>query len=239
MVVNAAAPSRSRTRTAACTIVSTRRADRACFGVFLGAVTLVRRLGMSSPGMRIENANIPSYSWRRPPHPHPEDPMPNTLTTPTIATLLERLYADASQSGQILGRMFGHLTREERLTRMSDPDADYRAFYGRAREVHMPVSPETGALLYMLARGNGARAIVEFGTSFGISAIHLGAALRDNGGGLLIGTELEPSKLARARANLEAAGLADLVDIREGDALETLARDLPETIDLVLLDGHK
>lgn len=165
--------------------------------------------------------------------------MPNTLTTPTIATLLERLYADASQSGQILGRMFGHLTREERLTRMSDPDADYRAFYGRAREVHMPVSPETGALLYMLARGNGARAIVEFGTSFGISAIHLGAALRDNGGGLLIGTELEPSKRAHARANLEAAGLSDLVDLREGDALETLARDLPERIDLVLLDGHK
>ncbi|HLK88296.1 MAG TPA: class I SAM-dependent methyltransferase [Polyangia bacterium] len=165
--------------------------------------------------------------------------MPDTLTTPAVASLLERLYVDASQSGQILGRMFGHLTREERLARMSDPDADYRAFYGRAKEVHMPVSRETGALLYMLARGNGARAIVEFGTSFGISAIHLGAALRDNGGGLLIGTELEPSKLAHARANLAAAGLADLADIREGDALETLARDLPETIDLVLLDGHK
>jgi predicted O-methyltransferase YrrM len=80
---------------------------------------------------------------------------------------------------------------------------------------------------------------VEFGTSFGVSTIHLAAALRDNGGGRLVGSELEATKVARARANLATAGLAELVDLREGDALETLAHDLPETIDLVLLDGHK
>lgn len=45
--------------------------------------------------------------------------------------------------------------------------------------------------------------------------------------------------MAKARENLRTADLSDLVDIREGDALETLARDLPETIDLVLLDGAK
>ena len=76
-------------------------------------------------------------------------------------------------------------------------------------------------------------------SSFGISTIHLAAALRDNGGGRVIGSEFETSKVARARGNLQAAGLLDLVDIREGDALETLARDLPESIDLVLLDGAK
>jgi predicted O-methyltransferase YrrM len=70
----------------------------------------------------------------------------------------------------------------------------------------------------------------------GISTIHLAAALRDMGGGTLIGTELEPTKVGRARANLEAAGLADLVEIRQGDALETLAR-LDGDVDLVLLDG--
>src|SRR5262249_19213568 len=116
---------------------------------------------------------------------------------------------------------------------------DYRAFYAKAKDIHLAVAPETGQLLYLLARTKRARAIVEFGTSFGISTIHLAAALRDNGGGKLIGTEFEPSKVAQARANLTAAGLADLVDIREGDALETLARDLPDSIDLVLLDGHK
>jgi predicted O-methyltransferase YrrM len=80
---------------------------------------------------------------------------------------------------------------------------------------------------------------VEFGTSFGVSTIHLAAALRDNGGGRLIGTELESGKVVQARANLKAAGLDDLVDVREGDALETLGRDLPDVVDIVLLDGHK
>jgi predicted O-methyltransferase YrrM len=69
--------------------------------------------------------------------------------------------------------------------------------------------------------------------------MHLAAALRDNGGGRLIGTELERTKVAQARANISVAGLDDLVEIRAGDALETLAADLPETIDLVLLDGAK
>lgn len=165
--------------------------------------------------------------------------MSNTLTTPPVAPLLERLFADAARSRQKLVDLLGDLSPAERAARLSDPSADYRAFYSEAREIHMPVSPDTGALLYMLARGNRARAIVEFGTSFGISTLHLAAALRDNGGGTLIGSDFEPKKLAHARANLEAAGLADLVEIRGGDALETLARDLPATIDLVLLDGHK
>src|SRR5208283_4320745 len=81
--------------------------------------------------------------------------------------------------------------------------------------------------------------IVEFGTSFGISTLHLAAALRDNGGGHLITSEFQSSKAARARENLTAGGLIDLVQIREGDALQTLSVDLPETVDLLLLDGAK
>jgi predicted O-methyltransferase YrrM len=88
-------------------------------------------------------------------------------------------------------------------------------------------------------RSSRAKAIVEFGTSFGISTLHLAAALRDNGGGRLIASEFEPTKAARARENLSAGGLLDLVEIREGDALETLSVDLPDPIDLVLLDGAK
>ena len=42
-----------------------------------------------------------------------------------------------------------------------------------------------------------------------------------------------------ARENLAAGGLSDLVEVREGDALDTLARDLPDSIDFVLLDGAK
>lgn len=163
----------------------------------------------------------------------------NTLTSSPVAELLAQLFADAAKTSQELREMFGHLSQEERARRMADINSDYRQFFDKVKHIHMPVSPETGRLLYMLARANGARAIVEFGSSFGISTLHLAAALRDNGGGKLVGSEFEPSKLAHARANLEAAGLSDLVEIRAGDALESLARDLPDTIDGVLLDGHK
>ena len=115
----------------------------------------------------------------------------------------------------------------------------YRDFYGRLKDFPLAVSRETGTLIYMLARSSGARSIVEFGTSFGISTLHLAAALRDNGGGQLITSEFEPSKVLRARENLKAGGLLDLVEIREGDALQTLRSDLPDTIDLLLLDGAK
>jgi predicted O-methyltransferase YrrM len=123
--------------------------------------------------------------------------------------------------------------------RLMRSKTDYRAFYGRLKDLPLPVSRETGALLYVLARSTRARIIVEFGTSFGISTLHLAAALRDNGGGHLITSEFEPSKVARARKHLTEGGLIDLVEIREGDALQTLSVDLPETIDLLLLDGAK
>jgi predicted O-methyltransferase YrrM len=57
------------------------------------------------------------------------------------------------------------------------------------------------------------------------------------GGGHLIGTDLEPSKAERARANVAAAGLAELVEFRVGDARETLEPGVRGDIDLVMLDG--
>jgi predicted O-methyltransferase YrrM len=152
----------------------------------------------------------------------------STLTEPALSMLIDRLFAesDAAENARWPA------------TRASDRN-DYRQYYGLLKDHPLPVSRATGRLLYMLARSVRARTIVEFGTSFGISTLHLAAALRDNGGGRLIGSEFEPSKIARARANLVTAGLSDLVEIREGDALETLARDLPDTIDFVLLDGAK
>jgi predicted O-methyltransferase YrrM len=167
------------------------------------------------------------------------DSQSSTLNSPRVAALLARLFRESEASDEKLRAMFSSVTPEERARRMADPHADYRKFYSRAKELYLAVSPETARLLYMLARANGAKAVVEFGTSFGISTIHLAAALRDNGGGRLIGSELESQKVERARANLSEAGLQDLVDVREGDALETLARDLPKTVDLVLFDGHK
>jgi predicted O-methyltransferase YrrM len=162
-----------------------------------------------------------------------------TLTTAPLTTLLPQLFADAEATQAALHREIGALSPDAQKAFMDGARTDYRGFYGRARDAHLAVSPATARLLYMLARASRARAIVEFGMSFGISTIHLAAALRDNGGGRLITTEFEPSKVARAGENLAAAGLADLVEVRAGDALDTLSRDLPDEIDLVLLDGAK
>ena len=162
----------------------------------------------------------------------------NTLHDSRVAPVLDRLFAEAAASMDAVRREMATLSPEARAAMMADK-TDYRGFYERAKDFPLAVSRETGSLLYMLARSSHARAIVEFGTSFGVSALHLAAALRDNGGGQLVTCEFEPSKVARARSNIAAASLADLVEIREGDALETLARDLPPAIDLVLLDGAK
>lgn len=160
-----------------------------------------------------------------------------TLTTAPLAPLLARLFADADARSPADDPELAELMNDrDRLMRSK---TDYLAFYERMKEQPLAVSRETGALLYMLARSIRATTIVEFGTSFGISTLHLAAALRDNGSGRLITTEFEPSKLARAKANLAAGGLADLVECRAGDALQTLRADLPERIDLVLLDGAK
>ena len=162
----------------------------------------------------------------------------NTLTTAPVAPLLDRLFEEADAASPMNSPLAAALSVEQHR-RLMQSKTDYLDFYSQMKDFPLAVSRETGALLYMLARSRDARTIVEFGTSFGISTLYLAAALRDNGGGLLITSEFEPSKVARARGNLTAGGLIDLVEIREGDALQTLSVDLPETIDLVLLDGAK
>ncbi|CUI56703.1 MULTISPECIES: O-methyltransferase [Achromobacter] len=164
--------------------------------------------------------------------------MANTLTSPSLVAQLDRLFTQADASWSQADPALANMSDAEQA-RLMRSKTDYRDFYGRMKDLPLAVSPETGTLLYMLARSTQARSIIEFGTSFGISTLHLAAALRDNGGGRLITTEFEPSKVARASENLAEAGLADLVELRQGDALQTLATDLPDRIDLVLLDGAK
>ncbi|KVD49762.1 methyltransferase [Burkholderia sp. ABCPW 11] len=161
-----------------------------------------------------------------------------TLMLDPLASLLARLFDEADASSPATSPDFANVSRDEQA-RLMRSKTDYADLYARLKDYPLAVSRETGTLLYMLARGVGAKVIVEFGTSFGISTLHLAAALRDNGGGRLITSEFEPSKVVRAHANLAAGGLADLVEIREGDALRTLAAGLPDPVDLLLLDGAK
>ena len=161
-----------------------------------------------------------------------------TLTTAPLAPLLERLFAQADALSVETHPAAMALTQEEQH-RLMQSKTDYIALYSQLKTLPLAVSRETGALLYMLARSCQARHIVEFGTSFGISTLHLAAALKDNGGGKLITTEFEADKVRIAQRNLAEGGVDALVEIREGDALQTLRSGLPEHIDLLLLDGAK
>ncbi len=157
----------------------------------------------------------------------------STLESPPVAGLLRQLFAQADQDDPAA---FERVNAA--LKRLPHPP-DQRQRAELMRNVYMPVSPDVGRLLYVLARNRGAKVIVEFGTSFGISGIHLAAAVRDAGGGHVVTTELDPTKAERAAHNFRAAGLSDLVDIRVGDAFETLKSGVGGSVDLLLLDGWK
>ncbi len=103
-------------------------------------------------------------------------------------------------------------------------------------EAFIPVSPDSGRFLLENVISSRAKNIVEFGTSYGISTIYLATAARETGG-RVVGTEIEPRKHAKALEHLRQAGVDDLVDVRLGDALETL-KDVND-VDFLLLDGWK
>jgi predicted O-methyltransferase YrrM len=102
------------------------------------------------------------------------------------------------------------------------------------------VSPNQGRMLHLLARAVGARRVLEIGTLGGYSTIWLARALPP--GGRVVTLEAEAKHADVARANLVRAGLAEVVDLRLGPALETLP-DLVEAgrgpFDLIFIDAHK
>jgi predicted O-methyltransferase YrrM len=162
----------------------------------------------------------------------------DSLDSAPVADVLTRLFDEAAAAdGPLLARIADEWGDGDAVAALLAREAaDYRGVYRDFADNFLNVSAEFGQFLYICVRARRAKNIVEFGTSFGVSTIHLAAALRDNGGGHLIGTELEATKARRANENLADAGLADIVDVRVGDALETLRDDVGD-VDLVLLDG--
>lgn len=151
------------------------------------------------------------------------------IADPAVRAVLDRLHGEAAAEMRAFAERAGPPPP-------ADAPFDPEAVRDLYRDKYISLEREQGELLYLLARALGARRAAEFGTSFGVSTIYLAAAMRDNGGGLAIGSEIEPSKAAVARANLADAGLAAYAEVRVGDARETLA-DPGGTLDLVLIDG--
>jgi predicted O-methyltransferase YrrM len=135
------------------------------------------------------------------------------------------------------GEQFARLREDRALfERVANASAQERA--DALSEIYMPVTPDAGRLLYALVRSSRPATIVEFGMSLGISALHLASAVRDNGTGRVVTTELSAAKVATAKRTFAETGLDDLITVLEGDALTTLvAIDGP--IGFVLLDGWK
>lgn len=151
-----------------------------------------------------------------------------------VRSVLERLHGDARGDRwrfvKLLPTLLAGGLRRKPLWQILTP--------GLMRECYIPVSRECGEFLYLSARALVARNIVEFGTSFGISTVYLAAAARDNGHGEVVGSEIEPLKHETALRNLAEAGLESWVNVRLGDATETL-KDLPGPVDMLFLDGWK
>ena len=119
------------------------------------------------------------------------------------------------------------------------------ASFGEDNDAHETARPrrmlnitrDTGRLLWILVCATRATRILEVGTSNAFSTIWLADAARTTGGRVTT-LEVNPDKIALARANLASAGLADVVDILEGPAAETLAT-LTGPFDLVFLDADR
>jgi len=107
----------------------------------------------------------------------------------------------------------------------------------RLDEFLLPVGRAAGTLINLIIREGGARRILEVGSSYGYSTAWLAEAARAVGG-KVISLELRAAKTEYARAQLARAGLADYVEFRVGDALESLAQ-LPGPFDFVLIDLWK
>ena len=105
------------------------------------------------------------------------------------------------------------------------------------KDAYLSISKEQGEDLKQLIKKNKLKNIVEFGTSFGISTLFLALGVIETKG-RIITTELIESKAQKAIGNFKKAGVNDLIEVRIGDALETL-KNHNEPIDLLLLDGWK
>jgi predicted O-methyltransferase YrrM len=101
----------------------------------------------------------------------------------------------------------------------------------------LAISAEDGRFLRALVAASGARRVLEIGGASGYSAIWIALGLRETGG-RLVTIEYDPARARALQANIARAGMADIVEVRAGDAFAEIPK-LPGTMDFVFLDAWK
>lgn len=153
------------------------------------------------------------------------------LTDTALQSRIDALQASSQAQEAETFRYFGQRAEKGDLS-WDGLDDDANRFMADKMVALEPLKAE---FCHMLCRSLGAKRVVEIGTSFGVSTLYLADAVRANGGGIVIGTEYEPAKAAKARESFAAAGLAAYIDLREGDLRETL-KVIEGPVDFVLMD---
>ena len=134
---------------------------------------------------------------------------------------------------KVLTDYHARIARETELMKSTEPDR----IAAMLDDLLLPVGPDTGTILNLLARGMGAKTIVELGTSYGYSTVYLAEAARATGG-KVITFELAEKKARYAREQLARAGLEQFVEFQVGSALDNLPK-VAGPIDFVLVDLWK
>jgi len=153
------------------------------------------------------------------------------ITAPALQAQIDALQAQSTAQEAETNRYFGERAKKGELS-WDGLDADANRFMADKMVALEPIKAE---FCHLMCRALRAKRVVEIGTSFGVSTLYLADAVRANGGGVVIGTEYEPAKAAKARETFVAAGVADVVDLREGDLRETL-KVIEGPVDFVLMD---
>lgn len=158
--------------------------------------------------------------------------LPNPVVAPPhVHELLDRLHARSTE-------------QEAQIDSAVYKTQGTSSFDDLMRDKFIALDQDKCQFVYQVARMTGATSIVEAGTSFGVSTIYLALAVGQNvaagkaGPGKVIATEKEPEKIKLAKAHWMEVGqeAEPYIELREGDLLETLNKDLPE-VDLLLLDS--
>jgi len=155
----------------------------------------------------------------------------SVLTDTGLQARIDALQAQsAAQEAETMGYFAGRAKKGDLSWDGLDDDAN--RFMADKMVALEPIKAE---FCHLLCRSLRAKRVVEVGTSFGVSTLYLADAVRANGGGVVIGTEYEAAKAAQARETFAAAGLSELIDLREGDLRETL-KVIEGPVDFVLMD---